>query len=242
MKPNVVLVTMLILAFATIAIGQTVVITPKRTVYRRPKPMMDFKKTFVIRRAVAKASTSALSRKITSVISPESVLQLNVKEELGENQWVEEADYRVIYNKNGLLSIKLWMEGTAAYPDTVTKYIVVDLALGKNLERSDVFQNLPFLAAMIRTSQRAEVESATEEMKKDPESKDFDSSQLFEQVDFKAEDIREFSVSETGITFYYDYGFPHAIQALQPSGEFLFSWSRLKPFIKPGGLLARFIR
>ena len=41
--------------------------------------MMDFKKTFVIRRPIAKASSPALSQTIHFLISPESVLQLNVK-------------------------------------------------------------------------------------------------------------------------------------------------------------------
>jgi hypothetical protein len=242
MKPKAVLVTVLTFAFAAVTLGQTVIITPKRTVYSRPKPMHDGKKTFIVRRPIAKASTLALSRKITTAISPESVLQLNIKEELSDHQWVSEADYKVLFNEKGILSINLWMEGAGAYPDSVTKYVVVDLATGKRISAADVFQNLSFLAAMVRASQRSEVESATEDIRKDPESKDVDPSQLFGQIDFKTEDISEFSVNQMGVTFYYDYGFPHAIQALQPPGEFMFSWSRLKPFIKADGLLARFIR
>ena len=241
MKLKFVFAALVVCAYVGSAFAQSVVITPKRTVYTRPRPLMDFKKTFVVRRPIATAATPALSQKITAAISPESVLSLELKDEMGEYQWVEEADYKVLYNGDGVLSISLWMEGTAAYPDSVTKYAVVDLKTGRRVGAADVFQNLPYLAAMIRSAQVAEVSSAIEEMKKDPENKDIDPAELFAETNFKAEDIKEFSIDEQGVTFYYDYGFPHVIEALQPPGEFRFGWGQVRPFIKPNGLLARFI-
>ena len=53
---------------------------------------------------------------------------------------------------------------------------------------------------------------------------------------------KNFPISDEGVTFYYDYGFPHVIQALAPDGQYFFKWAELKPFIKPDGLLARFVR
>jgi hypothetical protein len=73
-----------LILFAVLAIScsavaaQTVVITPRKTVYRRPKPQIDFKKTFTIRRPDREAATPALSHKITTAISPEKVLELNI--------------------------------------------------------------------------------------------------------------------------------------------------------------------
>jgi hypothetical protein len=40
----------------------------------------------------------------------------------------------------------------------------------------------------------------------------------------------------------YDPEFPRVIQALQPDGSYFFTYAELKPFIKPGGLLGKFIR
>jgi hypothetical protein len=40
----------------------------------------------------------------------------------------------------------------------------------------------------------------------------------------------------------YDYGFPHVIEALEPSNEIFLPYSQLKPFIRTDGLLARFVR
>jgi hypothetical protein len=224
------------------AAAQNVVITPKKTTYRRPKAEMDFKRTFTIRRPIVKAATPALSTKITRAISPESVLQINMKEELGEYQWLEEADYKVLYNANGIICVSLWMTGTAAYPDTVTHRVVVDMRTGNRVRVAEVFQNLPGLAGMIRKAQKIEIAKAIEEIKKQPDAGEVDPSELFSESNYTAADLKEFSVNADGVTFYYDYGFPHVIEALQPAGEFKFTWSRLKPFVKPGGLLARFVR
>jgi hypothetical protein len=219
--------------------AQTVVITPKKTVYRRPKPQIDFKKTFTVRRPIAKAATLALSRKITAAISPEKVLELNIREELGEYQWLEEADYKVLFNQSGVLCVELWMTGTAAYPDSVTKHVVIDVSTGSALRPANVLKDLPSLAKLIRKAQLAEIAAAKKEMKSDP---DANPDELFSETNFTVADFNEFSVDTKGVTFYYDYGFPHVLEALQPDGEFHFSWVQLRPFIRTDGLLARFVR
>jgi hypothetical protein len=231
----------IVFCLATIAVAQGVVITPKKTTYKRSKPIMDFKRTFTITRPIVKASTPALSKKIMTAISYERVLKLDLKEELGEYQWLEEARYKVGYNKNSVLSIELSMNGTAAYPDDVTKTVVVDISKGVAVKPADVFVNLPKLAAMIKKAQQAEIKTAIAEIKADPENADARPEELFEDADFKVEDLKEFSVGAKGVTFIYDYGFPHVLQGLQPTGNFAFTWNQLRPFIKRSGLLARFV-
>ena len=223
------------------AAGQSVVINQKKTTYRRAKPIQEGKKTFSVRRPIAKASTPSLSRKITSAISPETVLGLNIKEELGDLQWLYEADYAVLFNRNNILSVRLWMSGAGAYPDDLTKYVVVDVRTGNRLQPSDIFTNLAGLAAMAKKKQRSEIRSALAEMKKDPENAEVDPAQLFGETDFKIADLGDFSVGARGVTFYYDYGFPHALKALQPAGRYAFPWTQLKPFIRRDGLLSRFV-
>lgn len=48
--------------------------------------------------------------------------------------------------------------------------------------------------------------------------------------------LNEFSISDRGVTFHHNYGFAHVAKALEPNGEFMFTWAQLKPFIKSGGL------
>src|SRR5215203_1319870 len=171
MKPRFIVLAAIIGLGYSFAFAQTVVITPKKTVYRRPKPLYAFKRTFTIRRPIAKASTPAISRAITKAISPESVLEINIKEELTEYQWLEEADYKLLFNQNGILCLELWMSGTAAYPDSVTKRVVVDIRKGVTVRSEDVLKNLTGLAALVRNAQLAEVSKATKEMESDPDAK-----------------------------------------------------------------------
>ncbi|MGB7208069.1 MAG: hypothetical protein WBD27_05355 [Pyrinomonadaceae bacterium] len=224
------------------AAAQSVVITPKKVTYKRPKPIQDFKKTFTVTYPKVKASSPALSKKIESTLSYATVLKLNLKEEIGEYQWLEEADYEVGYNKNGLLVITMSMNGTAAYPDGTSKTLVVDLKTGNQLKPVDVFTNLPGLTAMVKKAQDAEMIKAKKEISEDPDSNDLDPKQLFEGTNFTVSDLNEFAVNDKGVTFIYDYSFAHVIQALEPEGRYSFTWDQVKPYIKRSGLLAKFIR
>ncbi|MEP7212258.1 MAG: hypothetical protein ABI791_04240 [Acidobacteriota bacterium] len=242
MKINLPSAALVLLILAAAASAQTVTITPKKTIYRRAKPMQETKKTFTVRRPIARAASPAVSRSITAAISPEKVLDLNVKDELNEYQWLYEADYKVIFNGNGLICVNLWMEGVGAYPDSVDRYVTVRTTDGRRLAAADLFIKLPELAANVRTLQRAEIRAATAEIKKDPEASDIDTSQLFSEASFAVKDLDSYFLDSKGVTFVYDYGFPHVIKAIEPAGEFRLPWARLKPFIKPGGLLERFVR
>jgi hypothetical protein len=91
---------------------------------------------------------------------------------------------------------------------------------------------------MIKKSQQAEIKRESARLKK--EEPDFDASEYFDNATYKAENLSDFTVSNKGITFHYDYGFPHVALALQPDGEYFFSWTTLKPYIKSSGLFSQF--
>lgn len=229
-------------AFSFAAFAQSVTITPKKTTYTRPKPLMDFKKTFTINRPIIKAATPALSKKIQNAVSYEKVLMFNLKEEQNEIQWLEEADYEVGYNKNGILSISLSMSGTGAYPSTNFENVVVNLKTGMTVKAADVFTNLQGLAAAVKKIQEKEIKDAIEEIKKDKDFNEPNPETLFENTNFEIENLDRFTVNDDGVIFTYDYGFPHVIQALEPGGNYQLSWKQLKPFIKPAGLFGQFAK
>jgi hypothetical protein len=241
MKKYFLAVIATILAFVSIGLAQSVVITPKKTTYRRPKPMMDFKKTFTVRRPMVKASTPALSKKIQTAISYETVSDINIKEEMNDVQWLEDADYAVNYNKNGILDITLSVSGAGAYPSTFNRTVVIDTKTGKQVTAKDVFMDLAGLAAKGKKAQEAEIKNSVAELKKDEPDME-DPKGMFESANFTIENLNTFSVSDRGVKFLYDYGFPHVAQALQPSGEYFFTWKELKRHIKPAGLFGRFVR
>jgi hypothetical protein len=240
MKRNL-FIFILLFAFAPVLFAQTVVITPKKTVYRRPKPLMDFKKSFTVIRPRVKGLSPALNKKVEAAISYERVANFNLREELTEIQWLEEASYEVNYNKNGILDVTIFMSGSGAYPSVYQKTLVVNLKTGAQARPQDVFTNLAGLAAKVRKAQLAEIKNAKEEYKKDPDAADFSADEYFNK-NFTVKNLNEFSVSDKGVTFIYDYGFPHVALALQPEGRFFYSWAELKPFIRRDGLLARFAR
>lgn len=242
MRKKILFGFLIVLCFSISAFAQSVVITPKTVTYKRPKPIVDFKKTFTVTSPKVKAATPALSRKIETAISFEKNFDLNIEEEKTEIQWLEETGFEVIYNKNGILTITLSVSGTGAYPSVYEKTVVVDLKTGNRIAPKDVFLNLQKLAAKVKTAQKAEVAKTLKEIKSDPESKEYEPFDFFDNTDFTVENLTEFAVNDEGVTFIYDYGFPHVVRALEPEGRFFFPWTELKPFINRGGLLAKFVR
>lgn len=223
------------------ALSQSVVVTSKKMVYTRPKPMADFKKTFTVNYPKVKAATPALSKKIESTISYLKIHGVNIRDEINDVQWLEEADFEVGYNARNLLCITLFVSGSGAHPSGISKTVIVNSKTGNRIRPADAFLDHDSLAALVKQKQKAEIENSIKELSADPDSKDVDPAQLFGSIDFKAKDLDEFSVADNRVTFIFDYGFPHVIQALQPEGRFAFSWNELSRFIKRDGPFAKFI-
>jgi len=241
MRIKLPLVLLCIFAFSFAAFSQSVTVTTKKVIYKRPKPLMDFKKSFSLLRPRVRGANPATAKKIETAISYEKVFDFNLKEEINEIQWLEEASYAVDYNKNGILAVTVTMMGTGAYPSEASQPVVVNLKTGGRVTAKDVFVKLSALAAKGKQKQAAEIKRSIAEIKKEnPE--EGNPEQLFENSDFTVENLDRFSVSDKGVTFWYEYGFPHVIQAWQPEGRYFFSWAQLKTFIRRGGLLARFVR
>jgi hypothetical protein len=226
--------------FTAAAFGQSVIIKPRKVIYKRQKPIDEYKKTFTVTYPKVSGLSIALNKKVELTVSYEKAADLDIKDELHDSSWLYEASYKVNYNKNGILDITLSVSGSGAYPDEYDRTVVVDLKTGNRVRPADVFVNLTGLAAKCRRIQQTEIRKSLAGAKKnDPDAAD---PSLFAETKFTTENLNEFTVSDRGVTFIYDYGFPHVIKALQPEGRYFIPWSEMKPFIKPGGLLARFVR
>jgi hypothetical protein len=240
MKTKIVLFSLLIFVFASISFGQSVKITGKKVTYKRTGTNVpDHRKTFSLNYPKVAGATG---KKIESILDYEKNFNFKIQEEIKETYWLEIADYEVKYNKDSILQVDLFIEGSAAYPSGSTKRIIINSKTGTRVKPSDVFTNLNDLAALNRKMQEAEMKNAVAEYKKDADSADFDPSEYFNNAKFTAENLWAFTVSEKGITFHYDYEFPHVVQALQPEGNYFLSWAQLKPYIKKDGLFAVFVR
>jgi phosphoenolpyruvate synthase/pyruvate phosphate dikinase len=132
-----------------------------------------------------------------------------------------------------------------AYPSTTTKHFLINLKNGMVVKAADAFkaEALPKLADRANQKLKAEVKEQVKVVNEDKEQNAEQKASLKEQLEqltFTVENLNEFSVSEQGVTFLFDAGFPHVIQALQPAGEYFFTYRALGSFVKPNGPLAIF--
>ena len=181
---------------------------------------------------------SEVLRKVRALFEFKNVFETTL-EEYKEDTWLDEFGYKVNYNRNYLLDITFSQSGTGAYPDTHEKHFIINLRNGEVIRAADAFNSPNDLAARVDKKLQAEIKKIQSEV---PEARDDDGRQLFEALKFTEENLSEFSVSDKGITFLYDAGFPHAVQAWQPVGHYFFSYAELKPFIKRDGPLGMFVR
>lgn len=240
MKKKIILLAALILAFSSVEFAQ-VKITPKKVTYKRPKTVEnEYKQKFELNYPIV---SGANGKKIEAILNYEKTFDFKLKEQQsGEDFWLDSCDFTVNYNKNNVLDVTLLMEGSGAYPSVSTKYLVINTSNGTRVKPSDVFIKLDELAAKVKKAQQAEMKKAEIELKNNPDSADFDGSEYFSRADFKAEHLWAFTVSDNGITFHYNYEFPHVALALQPDGNYFYSWSQLKNYLKKDGLFAQFTK
>lgn len=222
--------------------AQSVKITPKKVEYTRPNVTSSFKKTFTITYPIVSGIKPSLAKKIQESISYEKVLSLDIKEEINNSNWLLEAEYEVGYNRRGVLSVYLNYTGLGAYEQYFGKNVVVDLKTGKRVTAKDVFRNLNSLLAKIKKLQKEEIAEAIKEIKEQKDFSDVETETLFEYVDFKKNNLEDFSVDEKGVWFQYDYGFPRLYMMIEPTGNYFLSWKAIKPFINSKGLFKRFIK
>ncbi|MEK7725522.1 MAG: hypothetical protein AAB336_14310 [Acidobacteriota bacterium] len=238
MKTKILLLAICILAFSTAEFAQSVKITSKKTTYKRKIAAdMEHKKSFTINYPVI---GGANGKKIEAILSYEKTFDFKISEQIKDEYWLDSCDYKVNFNKNNILDVELFMEGSGAYPSVSTKYLIVNTKSGTRVKPSDVFVNQSGLASMIKKAQAAEMKKEGDRIKKD--EPDFDPAEYFNNAKYTSENLWSFTVSDKGITFHYDYGFPHVALALQPDGNYFYKWSELKPFIKKDGLFGVFVK
>jgi len=159
---------------------------------------------------------------------------------------LEEFSYKVNYNKNNILDITFTQDGSGAYPDTQTRHFAINLKSGNVIKASDAFitSSLPKLRDMLEGKLQGELKEILESLKdskSDPEDVRI-ASEAQEQLGYTIENLDNFEVGAKGITFLYDAGYPHVIQAFEPKGRYFFSYSELKPSIKRDGPLGQFVQ
>lgn len=245
MKIKIAFGLIVLLSFSAIAFAQTVKIALQKIVYRRiVKKGFEHKKTFTLTHPKVSGTSAALNKKIEHAISYERNFEINLKEEQREIFWLDSADFKTEYNRGGILAIALTIDGSGAYPSTSTKHVVVDTKTGLQLKPEDLFisNKTAELINLLDDRLQKRMKLAIAEVKKDSVEDGAALTEMLAEKKFTDENLDYFSVNDKGVTFYYDYGFPHINLALEPDGELFLSYADLKSFVKRDGLLARFVR
>ncbi len=181
--------------------------------------------------------------RVRSVLDFKNIFDYSLNE-YREDAWLDEFSYRVNHNGNYLLDITFSQSGSGAYPDDQEKHFLINLRNGSVVKASDVFvaDKLGSLSLMVDRKLKVELKQILESLrdsKSDPEDRRI-AREAQEPLEFKTENLDDFSVSAKGVTFLYDAGYPHVIRAFQPNGTYFFSYAELKPYIKRDGPLGQF--
>jgi len=230
-----------------IAQDRVVIQARKLVLLRSGEVARDFpeRKRAIVRYPIVRGlSDPAVLRRIQNTLAIKNVFDSSL-EEYRQDGWLSEFDYKLNYNKNYLLDITFSQSGMGAYPDTQTKHFLINLKTGRVIKAGDAFNPDSFatLATMVDQKLKAETKEIIKEVEADKDSDADQKSSLKEQLEqltFTVEDLDEFSVSDKGVTFLYDAGFPHVIQALQPDGSYFFSYAELRPYVNRTGPLGVF--
>lgn len=204
------------------------------------------KKRATVTYPVISGLSPVVLRRVRSVLDFKNIFDYSLKE-YREDSWLYEFTYVVNHNANHLLDITFRQDGSAAYPDTQEKHFLIDLTDGKVVKASDAFQSLNLSELVAAVNRRLQ-----DDLKRiDKENADTNSEQpeetairreAYEALKFEVQNLDDFSVGRKGVTFLYDAGFPHVMKAFEPNGHYFFTYSELKPFIKPEGPLGQFVR
>jgi hypothetical protein len=238
-----------------IKLERAVVLSVSDTVRRRfIVPQVEMANAAVAARINLGLTDAALGEDLDDVPTPLTALaaiaQAHVEYEAGKSGFTE-ARYEVLYNDHNLLSVECISEYQGAYPSTVRRHATFDLRTGRLLEVRDLVADT---AALRQRWQQSINRRVTEHLRTLPNEfpqLTADSVLLadvkqrlywndsLKAVELLPEEPRfyDFALTPFGLMLYYDFGFPHVIQALQPELNYQFNYGDIKQWLKPKGPL-----
>jgi len=232
----------LLLGFALLipwpSLAQTSVVLEKKTAELKKADGEEADVHYpVLKTAMDKALAGRIQKAIGLKAGTDRTLE-EWKAECLESMWLTEIDYEVSFNKGSILNLIYTISGMGAHPNESSKSVVVDLRTGKPLLAADLFKkaSLPALAARVNKSLKAAVAASLKEWGSEIEGMDKDDD--LKNARFRVENLDTYRIDGRGITFLYEFDFPHVILAAEPSEEYFLSFKELKPFIDEKGLLA----
>ncbi len=199
----------------------------------------DYKEAVIRYPVVSGLTNSALLKQVQVAISLKQVLGQSLEElrqEYTENHWLTEVEYAVNYNRNNILDLTYAVSGVGAYPSGFEKWVSVDLKTGKRLRARDLFKadGLGAIAQAVDQQMQQTIRQKMAEVRKQEPDLGL---VVFANHRFQPKNLENFTIGKTGVTFHYNFEFPHVIKAAEPSGNYLMPYSKLTRYVQPDGVL-----
>lgn len=140
------------------------------------------------------------------------------------------ADFVVNFDEGGILDITITTDFVGAYPSTAYCYFCFDTSTGERLGAADILDPQRFveLASILDAMLQENISEAAAHC---CEEADGVPDEIYEGYSFTIEDLESFTVTEDGMWFHYDFGFPHVIEAAEPDGELFLPAGEISPFL-----------
>ncbi len=218
-------------------------IVPKTVKFTWGKPGGDrseYREAKVTYPVITGLENKALQDKIQDSISLTSAFGRSLSDmeaDFQESHWLTDLGYKVNYNDHNLLSLTYSGTGLGPYPSSFMRYRSVNLATGEVLHAHHLFKTeaLGTIALQLDKQLQAAIKVKVAELDR-PDYKDVD-PKIFSGYRFRIKHLNDFTLTPDGVIFHYEFGFSHAILALEPKNDFLMTYDQLKPYLKPSSLL-----
>ncbi|MEZ4535446.1 MAG: hypothetical protein R3D26_10660 [Cyanobacteriota/Melainabacteria group bacterium] len=190
----------------------------------------------IVQYPVLTVTNKAVEKKLASALVFEKIHDPDLK------GWLSNADYYVMYNRDNLLDVIYWADGFGAYPEAYFKTIRLSLKTGAKMPAAGIFkkERLGDLVKLVDTAMQNKIKL---KLKEDVPAED--ASMFKEQLNnahFTMKAIDSFCVGGDGITFYYEFGFPHISRCYEPEGFFFFPYSQLQGYLRADGPLGHYVK
>lgn len=154
-------------------------------------------------------------------------------------QGLTEFEVDTTYYGHCILGIRYDLEWMAAYPSSHIGYINYNLETGDTLRIQDVVatNKMDVLLQLCNKKLQQNIDDNRKQLVAGDGLEDAEWHIKEYPPLFTKDNINNFYLSNAGITFRYEFDFPHVMQGMEPDGDINCTKEELRPLLDPAGAL-----
>ncbi len=177
-------------------------------------------------------------KRMKRALSVKALLGLSPEEIAHSPEAMERIDTitsKIVFNDGHILDVAFFLLEKGQV-DAVRKDVVLNVRTGRKVELTDLFLKGSLIA--LRKKVDAAMQKDIENSLKAGGMLRGEIADFIKGLHFQAEDLKNFSISSEGVSFYFDFHFPLKFHQFRPCGAYFFSFQELEAYISARGLLA----